>query len=525
VRHPKHSVGNKGIVRFRFSNCELDTTRHQLLVGGVERAAEPQVFDLLRHLLENPDRLISHDELIEKIWQGRIVSDSAVSARISAARSAIGDDGARQSMIKTVPRRGFQFVAEVEVLPEGSQTPQPSQLPEKPSIAVLALENLSGDPEQEYFSDGIAEDITAALSRFQELFVIARNSSFTYKGLTVTTKQVADDLGVKYILEGSVRRARDKVRVTVQLIDAQTDRNIWADHYDRGLDDIFAVQDEITRQVVAAVAPETLNAEIAHATVKLDVDLTDWERVMKARWLMGKITRRHNDAAAALLAETIANAPHMAIAHSFSALCYVNDLLHGWNLDPTSAIVRAGAAAQRAVDLDDNDASAFAVLGLAGTYARNYDDALEHLAHAIRLNANLANAYGMLAVVHGFMGEYEKSVQAMETAFTLSPRDRGKLFWLAGKGIGAYITKRYEEVIDNARAMLRENPNFGAAHRHLAAALAMVDRDKEAADAMARLRELMPELTISQVRQMVPVKDPNANERWLEGLRRAGLPE
>jgi TolB-like protein/Tfp pilus assembly protein PilF len=396
---------------------------------------------------------------------------------------------------------------------------------DKPSIAVLPLDNMSGDAEQEYFSDGIAEDITAALSRFQELFVIARNSSFSYKGQAMPVKQIAEELGVKYILEGSVRRAGDRVRVTVQLIDAEADRHIWAEQYDRQLDDIFAVQDDITQQVVAAVAPETLDAEMARATIKRNVDLNGWERVMKARWHMAKMTRRDNEAALHLLDEAITAAPQLAMAHSFSAICYVNDLLHGWNFDPASAIEQAGEAAQQAVALDDNDANAFAILGIAAMFARHYDDALEHLATAIRLNPNLANAYGILASVHGVMGEYEQSAKAFETAFRLSPRDRGKLFWLAGKGIGAYLAKRYEDVVDNARAMLRDNPNFGTAHRQLAAALAMLGREAEAAEAMKQVRELMPDLTVSQVRRMIPVKDPDAHERWLEGLRRAGLPE
>ena len=397
--------------------------------------------------------------------------------------------------------------------------------PAKPAIIVLPLTNMSDDPEQAYFSDGIAEDITTALSRFHELLVIARNTAFTFKGQAVKVKELARELGVTYVLEGSVRRAGNRVRVTVQLIDAGIDAHIWAERYDRDLDDIFAVQDEITEKIVATVAPETINAEMVRASAKPAPDLSAWERVMRARWHMDKLTKADNQAAHGLLREASEMAPGMAQAFSTDSLCHLNDMLHVWSPDPLSAIEAAGQAARQAIAIDGSDATGLAALGLVVVFARNYEDAVRYLTEAVRLNPNLANGYGFMATVQGLMGDDAAASAAFDKALRLSPRDPDRFIWLAGKGIGLYTAERYEEAVENARVMLRENLNFATAHRQMSASLAMLGRDDEARAAMARLRALMPDLTLSRVPKMIPVKDPGAEARWLEGLRRAGLPE
>src|SRR5262245_26712818 len=253
--------GRKGTsgLRYLFENCVLDTDRRALRRGADAVRVAPQVFDLLEFLIRNRERVVGKDDLIAAIWNGRIVSDAALTTRINVARAAVGDSGEAQRLIKTFPRKGVRFVGAVQEEHEPArassagtpvEAPRPAlALPDKPSVAVLAFTNLSGDPEQEYFADGIVDDIITELSRFGELFVIARNSSFQYKGKAVDVRQVGRELGVRYVLEGSVRRAGDRIRISAQLIDAATGAHRWAEHYDGKLDDIFAVQDEVVRTI------------------------------------------------------------------------------------------------------------------------------------------------------------------------------------------------------------------------------------------------------------------------------------
>ena len=392
------------------------------------------------------------------------------------------------------------------------------------SIAVLPFVNMSGDPAQEYFSDGITEDIITELSRFRSLFVIARNSSFVFKGRAAKVQDIARELGVAYVLEGSVRKAGDRVRITAQLIEAAAGTHIWAERYDRKLDDIFGIQDEISGSIVASVAPQFLNAEMRRAMAKRESDLDTWEIFMKARWHLGKYTREANATAQTLLADVIARAPWVAQAHSVLALTHVYALIWSWS-DAGEAYASAAAAAQQALALDSEDAVAHAVVGLTLAFARRYDEGVDSLHRAIALNPNLADAHGCLGVVHALVGDYDACLQSVDRACRLSPYDSGKAMWMAGKGIGAFAAGRYDDVIATASEVLREHPSYATAYRQRAAALAALGRLDEARTDMAALLRLVPGLTISQVRLRVPVKAPEAMERWLDALRKAGLPE
>jgi TolB-like protein len=268
-------------VLYLFEDYALDTDRRELRHGSVAIPIEPQVFDLLAYLIKNRERVASKDELVATIWDGRIVSESTLTTRINAARCAIGDSGAEQRLIKTLARKGLRFVGAVreEATPDtvttagaqyaATQQPKPElSLSGKPSIAVLPFGNLSGDPQQDYFSDGISDDIITELSRFSELLVIARNSSFQYKGKAVDIRQVGRELGALYVLEGSVKRSGDRVRITAQLIDAAAGTHRWAERYDRDLHDVFAVQDEVARAIVTTLAAHVNRAEIERALLK-----------------------------------------------------------------------------------------------------------------------------------------------------------------------------------------------------------------------------------------------------------------
>src|SRR5882724_8199181 len=271
-------LSSKGIgsLRYLFEEYAFDTDRRELHRGADVVCVAPQVFDLLDYLIRNRERVVSKDDLINAIWNGRIVSDAALTTRLNAARSALGDSGEEQRLIKTLPRKGFRFVGPVReaqgaggaaTADNPGQPPKPAlALPDKPSIAVLPFTNLSSDPEQDYFADGMVDDITTALSHFKALFVISRNSSFTYKGRAVDVKQIGRELGVRYVLEGSVRKAANQVRITGQLVDAATGAHLWADRFEGEMEDIFDLQDQVTESVVGAIAPEIDRAEMERAS-------------------------------------------------------------------------------------------------------------------------------------------------------------------------------------------------------------------------------------------------------------------
>lgn len=420
-------------------------------------------------------------------------------------------------------------------LRSGEQTPSPESrtskeknLPsttKKPAIAVFPFTNMSGDPEQEYFSDGITEDIITALSHFRELLVIARNTSFSFKDQAIRVDQICKELSINYALEGSVRKAGNRVRVTAQLIDGDSGTHIWAERFDRDLNDIFLVQDEITNSIVTAVAPRTLSAEVERAHGKTVGELTSWERVMRARWHINKHTKVDNEIAHTLLDEAIASSPDLAEAYTAQAECLINDVLHIWRDDTDVAIVQALDAARRAVSLDPQDANGLAVLGSVLLWARQFEDSREYLNRALRLNPNLANAYGLMAAWHGVCGNYDKSCEAADRALEISPLDSSRPLWFAGRGIAAYIHGDYEHVIEIAQRLLRDHPGFASAFRQLAASYAMLGRDEKAKATTKRLLEHMPNSTVTKVRHIVPVRDEESHERWLEGLRKAGLPE
>ena len=273
---------------FRFGAYEIDTGAGEVRNGGVPVPIEPQVFDLIALLTSRPGELVSRDELIEAVWDGRIVSESAIATRINAARTALGDDGKAQKVIQTVPRRGFRFVG------AGAARASDLTLPDKPSIAVLPFANMSGDPEQEFFSDGITDDIITELARYHELFVIARNSSFAYKGRQVDMREIARELGVRYVLEGGVRRAGGRVRVTALLVDTASGSHVWAERYDRDLEDIFAVQDEITAIIVNTLVPALTHSHSRRPAAERGGALDAYDHSLRAMDLFWRLSKETN---------------------------------------------------------------------------------------------------------------------------------------------------------------------------------------------------------------------------------------
>ena len=441
------------ILRYLFEDCALDTDRRELRRGTALVAVEPQVFDLLVHLIRHRDRVVSKDDLLASVWHGRIVSESALFNRINAARSAIGDTGDQQRLIKTLPRKGIRFVGEVRedetsavaatirgrrrIAPE-RPTPRHTgrtlhlPLPDRPSIAVLPFANMSGDPDQEYFADGISEDLITGLSRIRWLFVIARNSTFVYKHRAVDVKQVSRELGVRYVLEGSVRRAGKRLRISAQLIDAMTGGHHWAERYDRELGDIFAVQDEITRSVAAAIEPHLLAAEGVRALSRSADDLGAWELVARAQTHFWRLTRADYETAI----ERTRSGPSRPIRTTRRReACWGS----AWCLPRTwggsIAIKGCSPAAStplRAIALDDRDPWGHIALGYWAMMERRTEESIAAFRRAVKLNPNSAAAHSHLSRGFAFAGRDREAIEHGEDAIRLSPLDPEMALFLGG---------------------------------------------------------------------------------------------
>jgi TolB-like protein len=510
-------------VQFHFADHTLDIERRELRRGAEPVSVEPQVFDLLIYLVQNRDRVVSKDDLIASIWEGRIVSDSTLTSRINAARKAIGDSGEDQKLIRTIARKGLRFVGTVQIesLCAESDAPPALALPDRPAIAVLPFTNLTGDPQQEYFSDGISEDIITALSKLRWFFVIARNSSFVYKGRAVHLKEIAEELGVGYVVDGSVRRSGDRVRITVQLNDVATGSHVWAERYDRDLADVFAVQDEITEAIVAAIEPQLYAAENFRAKRKPPDSLDAWDLVMRALSHYWRVTRPDNMVAQALLEKATAIDPGYGQALGVLAWCHTFGIHMGW--EDMTAVPIAERAATTAVLADSEDPWARHALGCVHLFERRFDDSLAEFELALRLNPNFSLAQGYYGLTLSYCGRWEEGDLAARRALRLSPRDPFSSLYCGIVSYAQFAGRNYAEAMRFAREGIRQRGDFVGAHRVLTAAAGMAGEAALAATALQELRRAQPNISLAWIAHNMPIKQDRDRDHYLEGFRRAGL--
>jgi adenylate cyclase len=675
---------------YSFEDFSLDTARRELRRGGALVALQPQVFDLLEYAIRNRERVVSKDDLLTAVWNGRIVSESTLSTRINAARNAIGDSGEEQRLLRTAHGKGIRFVgivreeeatvrklaaifaADVEgysrlmgqdeigtlrrltacraildehiaayrgrifgsagdsvvadfasaidavqcavavqealageeqmrfrigvhigdVLVQGenlfgdgvniaarlealaepggicisamvrdqigtklpiaftdlgeqqvknisrpvhvyrvvaSRATQAAEasaaaplLPDKPSIAVLPFINMSGDPEQEFFSDGISEDIITALSQYSSLFVIARNSSFTYKGRAVDVKQVGHELGVRYALEGSVRKAGNRIRVTAQLVEAEAGNHVWAERYDRDLTDIFALQDEITQAVTIAIAPAIADAEQRRAMRRPPESLDAWAAYQRGLWHFSKGTADGNALAQKFLQQAIDLDP--SFAGSYTALAYAYRRAAGvfGTRSLAEAEDLAEALVRRAVALDGNDAEARTCFGNLLMRRGDYAGALAEIESALAISPNLADAHGALGSVLTRSGHPREGRIALEKCIRLDPHNPNNNLQLLVITIGYYLSHEYDATVEAAKRGIRSYPDHSNQYRWLAAALGQTGRIEEAKEVLAKATAIAPAAFDMFVRRRVPWHRPEDHAHMLEGLRKAG---
>lgn len=518
-------------MQFIFADHVLDTARRELRCGAEPVALEPQVFDLLVYLVQNCERVVSKDDLIASVWGGRSVSDSTLTSRINAARKAVGDNGQSQKLIRTIARKGLRFVGDVQTqaadangsaVESGESSPAALPLPDRPAIAVLPFINMSDDPEQEYFSDGISEDIITALSKLRWFFVIGRNSSYIYKGKAVPLKQIAEELGVRYVVDGSIRKAGDRVRITAQLNDAVTGSQLWAERYDRDIADVFAVQDEITEAIVAAIEPQIYAAENFRAQRKQPDSMDAWDLVMRGLSYFWRVTRQDNVVAQALLEKAISIDPNYGQALGVLATSHTFGAHMGW-VDMAAVAPTAERAAQAALRADSEDPWAHHALGYVYLFARRFDDSLAEFEEALRLNPNSSLSQSYYGVTLAYCGRWEEGALAAARALRLSPRDPFSATYYGVASYSHFVGRNYDEAMRLSREAIRQRADFAGGHRVLTAAAAMAGQLDVAKAALQELRRTQPNISLAWLASEMPMKLDADREHYVEGFRRAGL--
>lgn len=525
-------------VRYLFEDCTLDTDLRELRRGTNLVAVEPQVLDVLIYLIRNRNRVVSRDDVLAGVWQGRTVSDSALTTRINAARHAIGDSGQEQRLIKTLLRKGFRFVGRVQEAPSPAsmttpgalaenQRPAPT-LPDKPSIAVLPFTNMSGDPEQEYFSDGITDDIITELSRFSELFVIARHSSFQYKGKSPDIRLVGRDLGVRYVLEGSIQRSGGRVRISGQLIDATTGAHCWAERYDRELEDVFAVQDEVARTIAAILVAHLNRAEAAHTFWKPPSSWQAHDYFLRAAEMYVSFLSTHVGdqlyETRRLLEKSLSIDPRYARAFALLSNTYIVAYVQPTDSDYINgaALERAYGLALEAVRLDPNLPLAHAKLGNALAFKGQLESAIAAFERAIALNPNFTDWRFAFPLI--FSGHFTRAIAVAETHMRLDPFYPPRVLYMSG--FAQYMLKQYCSALSLEQACVARSPNARAPHCVLAATYAQLGRIDEAGAEAAEVLRIEPTYTINRTQKRLSVfKFSEHAEHFFNGLREAGLPE
>jgi adenylate cyclase len=509
-----------------FGHFRLDLRRRELSRDGETIRLHVQAIGILCELAAAKGEVVSKDELMSRLWPGRIVEEANVHVHISALRKALGGHGEGHSYIVTVPGRGYRLATGWPSAPlplAEPSFPASLPLPDKPSIAVLPFQNMSGDLEQDYFADGMVEEIITALSRFKWLFVIARNSSFTFKDKAVDVKQVGRELGVRYVLEGSVRKAAGKVRITGQLIDAVTGAHLWADRFERDLTDIFALQDEVTVAVVSAIQPKLLQTEIAMATRRRPDNLTAYDFYLRALQ-QSYLTNREGLAEAIRLAHRALELdPRFGIVAALAGACHANNILWGHAADPQFDRNEAVRLSRLALSVDDDDPQTLAMAAMTSAFmVGDSEREIEMADRAVTLNPNSFHAWYARGWVYRVAGLPEEAVQSFERAVRVSPVDPRIHLTFVGMSYAFIELRRFEEAIVVGKKAQRQNPSLSSAYRCLASAFAHLGRDAEAREAAAGVLETDPAFTISG--WIARGAQTNAT-LLIEGLRKAGLPE
>ena len=537
-------------MRYRFNDYMLDTESLELSQSGVLIHSEPQVIELLALLVENSNRLVTKEEINKAVWRGRIVSEAALSSRIKSLRHLLGDTGKKQQYLRTVHKRGFRFVADVvpvdangdkaQAVPvlqaranpsattsiDSSPSPVIEAGIQKPVVAVLPFSNLSGDAEQNYFADAITADIITHLSKHRWLQVIARNTMLGYKGKAVDVRELAKQLGATYVVEGSVQRAGNRIRVGANLIEATTGHQIWTDRYDRQLDDIFDLQDEITETIAARIEPEIGFAERNRVVHVRPGNLQAWDAYHLGIHHFFKFTGEDNREAQKLLKQSQELDPNFGEAYAWWAYAVVLGMVY-WDTKPTQELMdQALAACDKALSLDSQNASFHALKARVQVARCEYNSALTENEMAIKLNPSFAAAHCGLGDSLAYEGNYNNAMVCFDRAIALSPNDPQLWAFYSYAAQALLFQKDFEKALQySERASAIPNYQYWTT-AHMAVALAYLGREQEAQQTVKRLLQQNPNFSITFAREkLFYLKMPEQIELYINGLQIAGVPE
>jgi adenylate cyclase len=497
-----------------------------LAQGGLLRDGKPvplgnRALEILVVLASAKGEIVTKDELMARVWPGRVVEENNIQVHVSALRKALDEGSNTGSCVMTVPGRGYRLVGTPwRVSVDQAAAVPVSKATERPSIAIIAFQNMSDDPDQDHFTDGIVEEIITGLSRFQGLTVVARNSSFAYRGRAIDVRQIGRELGVRYVLEGSVRKAAGKVRIIGQLIDAATGMHLWADRFEGDLADVFALQDEVMMDVVSAIAPKMFQIEIDLATRRPN-DLSAYDLCLRALSHFHSWTRGGSAEARRLASRALEIDPRYGWAAILAGNCHLLNVRQGWAADPSSEIAEGMRLLRLALSIDGNDPLALSILGRETAFwSGDFDTAREMADRAVACSPNLSRAWSERGWTYQIAGQPEEAIRSFERAIRLSPFDPFLFVRLAGMSAALIDLGRFDEAVATAKKAVLMNQRHAIAYRCLAVALAHLGREAEARETVARLLELEPNFRISEW----------TVGRWqsqasIDGLRKAGFPE
>jgi TolB-like protein/Tfp pilus assembly protein PilF len=535
-------------MQYAFDDYRLDPALRELRCGGSVVHAEPQVFDLVLHLLQNRERVVSLDELVDKVWEGRHISESTIRNRINAARKLLGDDGSQQRLIRTIARKGIRFVGaaveESKVRGGGGADSAPARaangpaetlVPDKPEaetgrppvVGVLPFANLSGDPDQDHLGDGFTEDIITMLARHRSLFVIARNSAFAFKDHASDVRHVGRQLGAEYVVEGSVRRVRDDLRVTAHLIETATGQLLWADRFDRRMEALFEVQDEITNMIVASIEPQIGSAERARLERRTPSSLHAWDLFRLGTKHLYKATRRDNLEAQRVLGLAIEHDRELAQAYAHLSYAVLLSMLY-FDADPEEQrLTGALDLARRALELDDQDAMTRFVYGRVLLARRAYGEALDELEQAVALNPALAIGYCGVGDSLAYEGRYDEAFPFFQRAIELSPHDPQRWAFLAYRALAHLFARQFRRAADWAQKATRvPNCHHYWPYAHRVAALGHLECPDDLEATVNELLQRNPRFSCRNARRrLFYIKKPDQLKVYIDGLRKAGIPE
>jgi TolB-like protein len=522
----RSSVQNTRSEPVSIGEYRFDGDAGQLWRGADEIKLTPRASRLLAALAERPMQVVTKKQLVDRLWNGKAVGDDALTSCVQELRRALGDDPRSPRFVETRHRRGYRLMLPVTpaAIATGSALLPPL---DKPSIAVLPFRNVSGNPEQEYFADGLAEDLITGLSRVSWIFVIARDSSFVFRGEKVDARTIGDRLGVRYLVEGSVRRAGPRLRLTVQLIEAATGNHLWADKYDGTLEDVFDFQDRTVVSLVGAMEPKLRAAEILRSRRKQPENLDAFDLCLQAQPRLASFSPQGIAEAIELFGRAIALAPDYAQALAHAAICRVVRPTLGYSPDADRDFREAAELSRRALDSDPTDTIALQVAAfVAAMVDRDYETAWDLVDKSLAINPNDTRTWNRRGWINAWAGEIEPAITAFKTVMRLSPID--PVWGFSPKyGMASALCwgGRQEEALPWIRQVHQERPDHAGIHRELIAVLWLSGRHVEAREAARDHIEMVPGFSLRQIRKVAPLRWTSGHEQYFDALRKVGLPE